>query len=386
VDTGAIKQLYYISHIANIPSILRRGILSHERIHTEGIDFTPIYDEQIVDSRKRRHTPDGRSLWDFANLYFQARNAMMYRVLCEKDVKDIAILAVRKDVLRSPDTLIATGNAASPLSDIFDAKKGLKYIDKKTMSQKWWKETDGSKRKMMAEVLVPNIVPPESIKTIYVARYEVAEILRKDARIGNQSVIPEPDMFFEPTRQSMITTNLILVEGDMFFSRMHTLTVSVNCVGIMGKGLASRAKYQFPDVYVAYQDLCRNKVVRMGKPAIYKREISFDYELADDPSTLTNGNVETWFLLFATKQHWRDRADIDGIEKGMQWLVENYKKEGIKSLAIPALGCGLGRLEWKDVGPMLCRYLLKLDISVRLYLPTEKRIPDEQLTREFLVR
>jgi hypothetical protein len=123
----------------------------------------------------------------------------------------------------------------------------------------------------------------------------------------------------------------------------------------------------------------------MGKPYVYKRESSFDYELADEPSTLTNANSETLFLLFATKQHWRYPADIVGIEQGLQWLRDNYKKEGITSLAIPALGCGLGRLKWSDVGPLMCEYLSTLDIPVWIYLPAEKEIAPEFLSREFLL-
>jgi len=171
----------------------------------------------------------------------------------------------------------------------------------------------------------------------------------------------------------------------MFFSRMQTLTVSVNVVGIMGKGVASRAKYQFPDVYVEYQDACRRGQLKMGKPYLYKRESSADYELADEPATLSKANAETWFLLFATKRHWREPADIQGIERGLQWLLENYKQQGIKELALPALGCGLGQLNWKDVGPLLCKYLSALDISVAIYLPVEREIPEEQLAKEFLL-
>jgi len=175
------------------------------------------------------------------------------------------------------------------------------------------------------------------------------------------------------------------MKGDIFFSRMQTLTVSVNTVGIMGKGLASRAKYQFPDVYVYYQDLCRKKMIRMGKPFLYKRESSFDYQLADDPQTLKNGNGETWFLLFATKNHWREYSDFNGIEQGMQWLLDNYKKDGIGSLGIPALGCGLGNLKWEKVGPMLCKYLSKMEIKVQLFLPAEKKILPEQIHKDFLL-
>ena len=65
--------------------------------------------------------------------------------------------------------------------------------------------------------------------------------------------------------------------------------------------------------------------------------------------------------------------------------MNNHHKEGIKSLAIPALGCGLGRLEWRDVGPILCKYLVAMDIPVRLYLPAEKEVSPEYLTGRFLL-
>ena len=124
----------------------------------------------------------------------------------------------------------------------------------------------------------------------------------------------------------------------------------------------------------------------MGKPYLYKRETSFDYELADESLTLSNANTETWFLLFPTKQHWREDADIDGIEKGLEWLLNNYKKEGIKSIAMPTLGGGLGRLDWHQVGPLLCKYLSKLDITVQLYLPAEKKVTDDLLSEDFLLK
>lgn len=384
---GRIRELYYITHIDNVPSILERGILSHERVETGQVQFTPIYDARIVASRRDRRAPDGRSLWSFANLYFQARNAMLYRVtFFEKPGDDIVILSVRPDILDRSDILISTGNAASPKSSLLPRDDGLKAISRmwKVLNQDWWKEEDSSKREMMAECLVPDKVPPEFIQTIYVASHDAANKVRA-MLLQNLQIVPEPRMFFQPSLRRALTPNLSLIEGDMFFSRAQTLTVSVNCVGIMGKGLASRAKYQFPDVYVVYQDVCRKRTLQMGKPYVYKRESSLDYQLADEPSTLPDANRETWFLLFPTKQHWRERADIGGIERGLQWLRDNYKKEGITSLAIPALGCGLGRLEWRDVGPLLCKFLSTLDIRVRVYLPAERKVPDEFLSENFLL-
>lgn len=383
-----VKELYYITHINNVPSILRRGVLSHELIEKENVPFTPIYDAEIVSRRHDIKTPDGRTLWSFANLYFQPRNPMLFRVLLSTDKTDVVVLGVQMSILNKPDIFISTGNAAHSLSDILPAREGKKAIPqiRKDIDKEYWTQEVGSKRKIMAECLIPGIIPPELITEIYVANQDVVDKLKALLRQFNIPIIPEPKMFFQPFRKIDLTSSLSLVEGDMFFSRMQTVTVSVNCVGIMGKGLASRAKYQFSDVYVFYQDSCRRRTLQMGKPYLYKRETSFDYQLADEPETLSNANSETWFLLFPTKRHWRERADIEGIEKGLQWLRDNYEKEGIKSLAIPALGCGLGRLDWRDVGPLMCKYLTDLNVPVWIYLPAERKISDEFLSGEFLLR
>ncbi len=238
----------------------------------------------------------------------------------------------------------------------------------------------------MAECLVPNVVTPDMIQAIYVGRRDVIDKLKASNPGLKLPIIYEPNMFFLPSRVFSLTHNLHLAEGDMFFSKLQTLTVSVNVIGVMGAGLASRAKYQFPDVYVYYQDLCRKKKLQLGKPRLYKREASFEHDLADEPSSLSNADIAKWFLLFPTKQHWKNRADMEGIEEGLRWIVKNYKKEGIKSLAIPALGCGLGQLEWREVGPLICKYLRTIEITVSIYLPAEKKVPDEEISKEFLLK
>ena len=387
MKTVHVKGLYYITHINNLPSILQRGILSHQRIQDEGIEFTPIYDEQIVADRGNRTTPDGKSLWRFANIFFQPRNPMLYRVLIEKSLSEIVIIAVRPDILNTMGMCITTGNAASLLSEILPAPAGMKRLGKilKGTDKVWWKIEDGSKREIMAECLIPESIPPEYIQTVYVAKYEVARKIWSSVSIGSLPVIIEPNMFFGVNIRKILNSRLSLVQGDMFFSRMQTLTVSVNTMGVMGKGLASRAKYQFPEVYVAYQDLCRKKKLKMGRPVVYTVESSLDKQLADDPESLKDIILETRFLLFPTKNNWREQSSIVGIEQGLQWLRDNYKKEKIESLAIPALGCGLGRLDWRDIGPILCRYLYGMDIPVQLYLPAEKLVGDELLSKEFLL-
>lgn len=389
MSIAPIKELYYITHINNIPSILRRGILSHEIIESEGIPFTPIYNAEIVSRRKGIKTPDGRSLWSFSNIFFQPRNPMLYRVVFFSgitSVEDLAVLGIQLNILNRSDIFITNGNAAHSLSDILTEREGKKALPqiRKEIDKEYWTDEGGSKRKIMAECLVPGNIPPTFIKEIYVANHDAAIKVKKMLPSTDLEVIPEPKMFFQPTNRIDLTSTLSLVEGDMFFSRMQTVTVSVNCVGVMGKGLASRAKYQFPDVYVFYQDLCRKRILQMGKPYVYKRETSFDYSLADEPSTITNANLETLFLLFPTKRHWKERGDIVGIERGLQWLQDNYRKEGITSLAIPALGCGLGWLEWSDVGPLMYKYLSTFNIPIWIYLPAEKKVDPKFLSQDYL--
>ncbi|MFH2069641.1 MAG: DarT ssDNA thymidine ADP-ribosyltransferase family protein [Elusimicrobiota bacterium] len=383
-----IKQLYYITNVKNIPSILEKGILSHRNVLNEKIEYHAIYDENIISNREKCIVENQKTLWDYANLYFQPRNPMLYRVICNvSKVEDIVVLAIDHSIMSEFGVMISDGNAASYQSNITEVAVGLKDINSKTIRTEWWNDADGSKRRIMAECLVPEKIPPQYIISIYCASYSIKENLQNIVKQYNEriNVIPELNMFFQSTRTSVITDKLFVVEGDMFFSRMQTLTVSVNCKGIMGKGLASRAKYQFPDIYVFYQDACRRGQIKLGKPYLYKRESSFDVELADEPMSLVNGNAETWFLLFATKDDWKNNADRNGIEEGLKWIVNNYKKEGIKTLALPALGCGLGNLKWEDIGPLMCKYLSTIDIQVKIYLPTEKKMPDEQISKQFLL-
>ncbi|MEH2024886.1 DarT ssDNA thymidine ADP-ribosyltransferase family protein [Nostoc sp.] len=382
-----IKSLYYITHIENLPSILQRGILSHKKVEELGVSYTPIYDSGIVSKRKDKFTPAKSSLWEYANLYFQPRNPMMYRVVHEKDKRDIAVIGVKPDVLAAAGGLITDGNAANDPTQFFAIKEGREILQKqwKIIQNEWWNELDGSKRKIMAECLVPKQISPELVHSIFVADYKAKE--RVETIIGSAKipVVPEPNMFFQPISASRIGTNISLIDGDMFFSNMQTLTISVNLQGIMGKGLASRAKYQFPDVYVVYQDACRNKQLTATKPYLYKREASLDQELADLSLPLVTSNAVKWFLSFATKRQWRDNSRLEDIEGGLDWVRNNCHEIGIQSLAMPALGCGLGNLNWAEVGPLMCRSLHNIGIPVAIYLPREHQIDSKYLTNDYLL-
>lgn len=392
-----IEGLFYITHFDNVFSILENGILSHSLIERERISHKSIYNGSVIDRRANRVVSSEKTLWDFANLYFQPRNAMLYSLVNgERGLKDeLAILCIKPNILTRETVFVTDGNAASQDSQVFHIKndKTILKIIRNQADNDWWKRDDGSKRKIMAECLVPNKVAPSYIQSIYVAsdaaRNKLLGLLENCHKVVSSEIpiVVDPKKFFQPDKKIQIERNLSIVKGDMFFSRMQTLTISVNCVGVMGKGLASTAKYRFPDVYVKYEDLCKSKRLSMGIPYLHKRESSvfddlYDEYLFFDPE---GRKSQTWFLLFPTKQHWKNVSDISGIEKGLQWVCDNYKRLGIHSLAIPALGCGLGQLSWQDVGPLMCKYLVRLDIPVAIYLPTEKEIEEKFITPDFLL-
>ena len=139
--------------------------------------------------------------------------------------------------------------------------------------------------------------------------------------------------------------------GDLLSSTAQTLVNTVNCVGVMGKGIAAEFKRRFPDMHEDYVRRCDDGEVELGKPYLFCS--------ANPP----------WILNFPTKDHWRSVSSLIDIVRGLEYLEQHYVKWGIRSLAVPPLGCGLGQLEWRVVGPTLYRHLERLDLVVELYAP-----------------
>lgn len=156
--------------------------------------------------------------------------------------------------------------------------------------------------------------------------------------------------------------------GDLFKSRAQTWVNTVNCVGVMGKGIALGFRERFPEMFRDYERRCEEGAVRLGEPYLYRPE----------------GGKLPWIVNFPTKQHWRAVSTLSDIERGLKHLVGHYREWGIESLAVPPLGCGNGQLDWEIVGPTLYRYLAQLDIPVELYAPV--LTPPEQLSLDFLDR
>lgn len=157
---------------------------------------------------------------------------------------------------------------------------------------------------------------------------------------------------------------ITVVKGDLFNSNAQTLVNTVNCVGVMGKGIALGFKRQFPEMFADYVRRCEAGEVKLGQPYLYR------------------SLLPPWVLNFPTKDHWRSVARLSDITRGFDHLEAHYKEWGIESLAVPPLGCGEGQLDWRVVGPTLYRRLAVLDINVELYAPHDA--PDAELDPDFL--
>jgi O-acetyl-ADP-ribose deacetylase (regulator of RNase III) len=155
-----------------------------------------------------------------------------------------------------------------------------------------------------------------------------------------------------------------ILVGDLFESQAQTLVNAVNCVGVMGKGIAEQFKRRFPTMFDDYKQRCKRKDVRLGEPYLYR-----------DSSGIQIVN-------FPTKDHWRSPSRIADVEHGLNYLVEHAAEWSIASLALPALGCGNGGLEWYDVGSLIYRKLNTLPIDIKVYAPTGTS--PQHLTTEFL--
>lgn len=134
--------------------------------------------------------------------------------------------------------------------------------------------------------------------------------------------------------------------GDILGTDCEALVNTVNCVGVMGRGVALQFKKAFPDNFKAYAAACKRREVVPGRMFV------FDTGLLANPRLIVN---------FPTKQHWRAKSRIEDIETGLRDLAAVVRARGVRSMVLPPLGCGLGGLEWSAVKPRIEAALGSLD-------------------------
>ena len=126
--------------------------------------------------------------------------------------------------------------------------------------------------------------------------------------------------------------------GDIFQGGCRSVSYSVNCVGVMGRGIALQFKRKYPANFKAYQAACEREEVKPGRMFVFETGCS------TNPRFVIN---------FPTKIHWRGKSRLEYIEAGLDALAEEIKARNIRSIAIPPLGTDLGKLNWADVRPLI---------------------------------
>lgn len=165
---------------------------------------------------------------------------------------------------------------------------------------------------------------------------------------------------------------LEFVSGDIFDYNADIRVNTVNCVGVMGAGVALMFKNRYPDMFIDYVEACKKNEVRPGKPHIW--------EHIDLISQCT-------IINFPTKVHWKNPSEYEYIEKGLIWLKAFLENKENSIVTLPALGCGHGGLEWEKVKKMIEKYLGETAAKILVFEPsssliTSKEVNDDELKEQ----
>lgn len=145
-------------------------------------------------------------------------------------------------------------------------------------------------------------------------------------------------------------------QGNILEENAEALVNTVNCVGVMGKGIALQFKQAFPENFRQYERACRTGEVQPGRMF-----------------TVTTGNLlyPRYIINFPTKRHWRGKSKIEDIKSGLKALIAEVQQLGVSSIAIPPLGCGNGGLDWAEVKPLIESAFAQLpDVQVIIFEPS----------------
>ena len=150
------------------------------------------------------------------------------------------------------------------------------------------------------------------------------------------------------------------VTGDVLAADSEALVNSVNCVGVMGRGVALQFKRKFPDNFKAYKVACDWGEVQLGRMFVFE----------------TGDLIPRYIINFPTKRHWRGNSRLDDIQAGLSALVAEIEQRQIRSIALPPLGCGLGGLKWPEVKPRIHVALAELpDVDTLVFEPQAATAP-----------
>lgn len=196
MERSDVPELHYITAIENVPSILEKGILSHNGARS--LPHASIAMSEIQALRRKIVVPGGLPLHDYVNLYMNARNPMMYKR--RGDHASLTVLRLQSAVLELPGAVIASGNASSDYTRFAASPAGLEILDAALVNALDWRsedEIDYFRRKsaICAEVLVPERVDPQYIGGAYVSCRQAEEALGK--LCPGLAIELRPGLFFQ---------------------------------------------------------------------------------------------------------------------------------------------------------------------------------------------
>lgn len=142
--------------------------------------------------------------------------------------------------------------------------------------------------------------------------------------------------------------SLKIITGNIFTTNCQTIVNTVNCVGVMGAGIALEFRLRYPDMHERYIELCEKNKIDIGLLWIYK-------------------SSEKWILNFPTKKHWKYPSKKEYLHYGLEKFVSTYKEKGITSIAFPLLGSDRGGIPQEESLSIITQYLEDLDIEIEIY-------------------
>ena len=195
MNPSDISELHFIASIADVHSIMEKGIFCHHL--AQKLAHHDLSMPEVQDRRTTRILPGGRPLHDYANLYIHARNPMLF--VRKERHSEICVFRISTNVLYLPGAVIADGNAASDYTAFWPAPDGLAKLDKALVLAEYWTDPDifaywNKKRVRCAEVLIPQRVPPEYIMGAYVSCDEAQA--RLTAAVPQLTVTVDAHLFF----------------------------------------------------------------------------------------------------------------------------------------------------------------------------------------------
>jgi O-acetyl-ADP-ribose deacetylase (regulator of RNase III) len=281
-------------------------------------------------------------------------NPTEFRQMSELDVKwlfKLLPLCQRLKLLLTVGPIVTKAGGTEPLINFLAttaAAHGFKVSRINNFKQEWRDANDRSI--LIHDAAIPGRQAAKYIKT-HLAELQQLLNPARNATITHQQ---RPAVAVEQSESNRVMIKL--TPGNLLAAPAEALVNTVNTVGVMGRGIALQFKKAYPSMFREYVRACKAGEVNLGKMHVFD---------------LGTGAVGArWIINFPTKGHWRTDSRLADIEAGLKDLVATIRQLRIRSIAIPALGCGNGGLEWNEVLPRIETALSELpDVEALIYSP-----------------